>query len=136
MASNEWLAILQTNINGMYFLTKAVVPLLKNKKHIINIGSILGTTGKEEASSYSASKYAVQGFSDSLYKELRFDGIKVTCINPGSIETNLLQSSGIAAHANMLQPTDLANTIINILEIPDNMLIQELTIRPLNHKHP
>lgn len=44
MASNEWLAILQTNINGMYFLTKAVVPLLKNKKHtthIINIGSIL-----------------------------------------------------------------------------------------------
>ncbi|MBW7845657.1 MAG: hypothetical protein H3C45_08475 [Bacteroidia bacterium] len=47
-----------------------------------------------------------------------------------------MQSSGIAAHANMLQPTDLANTIIHILETPDNMLIQELTIRPLNPKHP
>ncbi|MCO6495743.1 MAG: SDR family oxidoreductase [Bacteroidetes bacterium] len=137
MNSNEWLNMINTNLNGMYFITSQIVPFLKKNKnttHIINIGSILGTMGREEGSAYCTTKFGVSGFSDALFKELRLYKIKVTCMNPGSIETDFFKSSGIEAHENMLHPEDLADTLVHILETPDNMLINELTIRPLNPK--
>ncbi|MCK9481822.1 MAG: SDR family oxidoreductase [Bacteroidia bacterium] len=139
MQSDDWLNMINTNLNGMYFITSQIVPLLKSNKnvtHIVNIGSILGTMGREEGTAYCTTKYGVSGFSDALYKELRLYKIKVTCINPGSIETGFFQSSGINPHENMLHPADVADTIIHVLETPDNLLINELTLRPLNPKEP
>lgn len=137
LPTSEWHQMINTNLNGMYYLTSQLVPFMKEKdshSHIINIGSILGTMGRSEGTAYCASKFGTQGFSDALFKELREFNIKVTTLNPGSIDTGFFQSSGIDAHHNMLQPKDLANTIIHLLETPDNMLISELTIRPLNPK--
>lgn len=137
--ATEWLNMVNTNLNGMYFVTSGLVPFMKKNPahtHIINIGSILGMTGRAEGAAYCATKYAVSGFSDALFKELRHFNIKVTCVNPGSIETGFFHSSGIREHGNMLHPTDLAESIMHILETPDNMLISEITIRPLNPKEP
>ena len=91
LPGTEWMNMMNTNLNGMYYITASLVPLMKMKnssKHIINIGSILGTMGKEEATAYCTTKFGVQGFSQSLFHELRHYNIKVTCVNPGSIETN------------------------------------------------
>lgn len=139
MASEEWAAMINTNLNGLYYITSEVASLMKKKKegsHIINIGSILGSMGRAEAAAYCATKYGVQGFSDALFKELRFFNIKVTSFNPGSIDTHFFESSGITAHSNMLNPQDLANSLVHILQAPDNMLISDITIRPLNPKNP
>jgi len=139
ITSSKWLEMINTNLNGMFYITSNIVPFLKSKKessHIINIGSILGKTGRNESSAYSATKFGVQGFSESLFLELRSFNIKVTCINPGSIETGFFAQTGIKSHKNMLQTTDLANTLIHILETPDNMLINDITIRPLNPMAP
>ncbi len=139
MPSEEWLAMINTNLNGMYFMTSQVSGLMKKSdqgSHIINIGSILGNTGRAESAAYCATKFAIQGFSEALFMELRFFNIKVTCFNPGSIDTKFFESSGIDAHVNMLQPKDLAATLVHILQTPDNMLISELTVRPLNPKSP
>lgn len=139
MPAQEWSAMINTNLNGMYYLTSQVAHLMKKKKegsHIVNIGSILGGMARAEAAAYCATKYGIQGFSEALFKELRFFNIKVTCFNPGSIDTHFFQSSGITSHHNMLQPKDLANTLIHILQAPDNMLISDITIRPLNPKNP
>lgn len=139
MPTKEWAVMINTNLNGLYYITSQVASLMKKKKegsHIINIGSILGSTGRAEGAAYCTTKYGVQGFSDALFKELRVFNIKVTCFNPGSIDTHFFESSGIAAHTNMLQPHDLANTIVHILQTPDNMLISDITIRPLNPKNP
>lgn len=135
--TNEWLNMININLNGLYFITSKVVPFLKkneNTTHIVNIGSILGSMGREEGSAYCATKYGVTGFSDALFKELRFFNIKVTCLNPGSIETDFFKTSGIDKHSNMLHPSDIADTLVHVLETPDNMLINELTIRPLHPK--
>ena len=137
LPTTEWIKMMNTNLNGMYYITASLTPLMKIKtssKHIINIGSILGTMGKEDATAYCATKFGVQGFSESLFHELRHFNIKVTCVNPGSIETNFFKDSGITTHSNMLQAKDVADTLIYILETPDNMLINELTVRPLNPK--
>ena len=135
----EWLKMINTNLNGMFYITKAISALMKKTKessHILNIGSILGITARPEGAAYCTSKFGVSGFTESLFKELRFFNIKVTALNPGSIETGFFKSSGIKAHKNMLNPKDLANTITHILEMPDNMLVNEITIRPLNPSKP
>ena len=139
MPSEDWYKMVNTNLNGMYNITSQVVKLMKGKRgysHIINVGSILGITTRAEGAAYSATKYGISGFSESLFKELREFDIKVSCVNPGSIETSFFRNSGIASHNNMLQGNDIAQTIIHILKTPDNMLISEMTIRPLNPKAP
>jgi short-subunit dehydrogenase len=69
--------------------------------------------------------------SEALFKELRSYKIKVTCVNPGSIDTYFFEDSGIQPHKNMLQPKDIAAFIIHILETPENFLVDEITMRPL-----
>ncbi len=130
----QWHEMINTNLNGVFYLTSSFVPMMKqnlNVCHIINIGSILGKTTRVEGAAYSATKYGIQGFSESLFKELRGHGIKVTCVNPGSIDTDFFIGSGIKPHHNMLQPNDIAAVIVHILETPDNLLIDEITLRPL-----
>jgi NADP-dependent 3-hydroxy acid dehydrogenase YdfG len=136
---DNWLEMVNTNLNGLFYITSQVAALMKKKKksaHIINIGSILGKTGRTDGAAYCTTKFGVQGFSEALYIELRHFNIKVTCINPGSIETGFFKNSGIPSHSNMLHPADVANTVVHVLETPDNMLINELTIRPLDPRPP
>ncbi len=135
----EWYTMVNTNLNGLYNITSEVVKIMRPKKgssHIVNIGSILGTIARAEGAAYCATKYGINGFSEALFKELRGDDIKVSCLNPGSIDTGFFKSSGIEAHRNMLQAQDIAATVIHVLETPENMLISEMTIRPLNPKAP
>ncbi len=135
--SSDWLEMMNINLNALFFITSKVSALMKKKSdssHIINIGSILGKVGRKDGTAYCTSKFGVYGFSQALYMELRHFGIKVTNINPGSIETDFFSSSGIKAHSNMLQPKDIAATLVHILETPDNLLINELELRPLNPK--
>ncbi|MGO3689826.1 MAG: SDR family oxidoreductase [Psychroflexus halocasei] len=137
VTAQDWSTTMNVNLNATFLLTSKLVKLMKNNqsaKHIINIGSILGQVGRPEGTAYCTTKFGIQGFSEALSKELRYDQIKVTCVNPGSIATDFFQTSGISSHNNMLQPNELANTIIHLLETPNNMLISDLTVRPLNPK--
>jgi NADP-dependent 3-hydroxy acid dehydrogenase YdfG len=134
LSLEHWHAMINTNLNGAFYITSSIVPLMKKNKntsHIINIGSILGKTTRAESAAYSATKYGMQGFSEALFKELRSYKIKVTCVNPGSIDTNFFEDSGIQPHSNMLQPKDIADLIIHLVETPDNFLVDEITLRPL-----
>jgi NADP-dependent 3-hydroxy acid dehydrogenase YdfG len=130
----QWREMIDTNLNGTFYITSQLVPLMKANPgtcHIINIGSILGKTTRAESAAYSATKFAMQGFSEALFKELRSDKIKVTCVNPGSIDTHFFEESGIIPHANMMQPKDIADLVLHLLETPDNLLVDEITLRPL-----
>ena len=134
LSLEHWHEMINTNLNGAFYITSSIVPFMKknqNTCHIINIGSILGKTTRAESAAYSATKYGMQGFSEALFKELRSYKIKVTCVNPGSIDTNFFEDSGIYPHRNMLQPKDISALIINVIETPDNFLVDEITVRPL-----
>lgn len=135
----EWEAMIQTNLSGTFYMTRQLVPLMKQHPatcHIINIASIAGKIGNPKMTGYNASKFGVRGFSEALFKEVRYDGIKVTCFYPGSIATSFFGDKDIDTHPNMMQPEDVANVLINILETPDNFLINDITMRPLNPKPP
>jgi len=138
LTTDQWHAMINTNLNAVFYLTRQVVPLMKrNPKvcHIINIASIAGLMGNPKLSGYNASKFAIRGFSEALFKELRYEGIKVSTLFPGSIATDFFEQSGMgSAHSNMMMPDDVAATLIHLLETPDNLLINEVTMRPLNPK--
>ncbi|MEO9884288.1 MAG: SDR family oxidoreductase [Balneola sp.] len=136
----EWDKMLNVNLSAIFYLTRLIVPLMKqndNICHIVNISSIAGLMGNPQISAYNATKYGLRGFSDSLFKELRYDGIKVSCFFPGSIATNFFDAiDEVDQHPNMMQASDVSNTLIHVLETPDNFLINEIIMRPLNPKNP
>jgi short-subunit dehydrogenase len=135
----EWHTMMNTNLSGMFYLTRHMVPLMKKNRsvcHIINISSVAGLIGNPSISGYNATKFGVRGFSEALMKELRYDGIKITCMFPGSIATGFFDQSETSLHPNMMQGRDVATVLINLLELPDNFLVDEITMRPLNPKPP
>ena len=103
--------------------------------HIINIASIAATTGIPKMAGYCATKHAVRGISQSMYKELREFGIKVTTIYPGSVKTNFFDNiEAIDANNNMMMPEDIASTILHVLQSPDNYHHVDIEVRPLRPK--
>lgn len=134
LSSKQWHQMIDTNLSAVHFMNAGLVPLMKkdeNSSHIINIGSILGKVSGSKKSAYSATKFAIQGYSEALFKELREYNIKVSCFNSGSINTHFFETSGIEPNEKMLEASELADILVFLLETPDNVLIDELTVRPL-----
>lgn len=139
LSVEDWNTMVETNLNGVFYLTHELVPFMKASDeyhHIINIASVAGLLGNPQLTGYNATKFGVRGFSEALFKELRYDKIKVTAMFPGSISTKFFDKVGSETHNNMLQPDDVADTLIHLLETPDNFLVNEITLRPLNPKNP
>jgi NADP-dependent 3-hydroxy acid dehydrogenase YdfG len=135
---DEWDVQMETNLRGVFLCTRAAVPTMKQQNedsgfggHIVNIASIAGLIGNPKIGAYNASKFGLRGFSDSLMKELRDDGIKVTCVYPGSIETHFADVAGSSGSPNPMQAEDVSATVLHVLEGPDNYLISEVVMRPL-----
>ena len=91
MKDEDWDAVIDTNLNGVYNVTRAVVPSMVKKRsgNIINISSVVGFTGNVGQVNYSSTKSALIGFTKSLAKELGGRGIRVNCIAPGYITTDM-----------------------------------------------
>ncbi|RZK22322.1 MAG: SDR family NAD(P)-dependent oxidoreductase [Hymenobacter sp.] len=135
--SEDWHAMFDTNVNGLFYCTRAVLPQLKKQHagHIINVASLAATAGTANLAGYCATKYAVRGFSDALFKELRPDGIRVTCVMPGSVETNFNGAKpGTEPDPYKMQPEDIAAAIVHALEAPEVTMISEIQLRPANVK--
>lgn len=131
---DQWQEMFDTNVTGLFYATRLALPSMKAQGmgHIINISSIAGLEGYQQVSGYCATKFAVRGFSDALYKEVRDFGVKVTCVYPGSVKTDFFRhSENIQAHDNMLMPQDVASQIVYCLESPANFHHINLEIRPL-----
>lgn len=133
----EWKQMFDTNVNGIFYTSRLVLPQMKKLEdgHIINISSVAGNTGIETLSGYCATKFAVRGLSQALYKEVRNDGIKVTCIYPGSVQTNFFDEiDSVTANENMMKPEDIASTILHCLQSSPNYHHVDIEVRPLQPK--
>ncbi len=139
MSIEQWDEMYQTNVSGIFHCCKMALPSMKKNQfgHIINIASTAALEGMPQVSAYCATKWAVKGLSESLFREVRDYRIKVTCIYPGSTKTDFFRNSpGIKPHDYMLMPHDVALAIIQAIEMPDNFHTVNLEIRPLQPKGP
>jgi NAD(P)-dependent dehydrogenase (short-subunit alcohol dehydrogenase family) len=87
--------LLETNFIGWYDLTRRVLPVMRRQGsgRIVNCSSVLGFVAVRFTSAYSASKFAVEGWSDAMRLELRGTGISVSLLQPGPIKSRMLENS-------------------------------------------
>ena len=87
--ANDWLQVMQVNLNGLFYCCREVVPLMRARNYgrIVNIASVAGKEGNPNASAYSASKAAVIALTKSLGKELADTGVRVNCVTPAAVKT-------------------------------------------------
>jgi short-subunit dehydrogenase len=123
---------LQVNLRAPMVLTQLVLPTLiaKGEGAIINIGSISGKMGQANTAAYSASKFGMIGFSESLFEEVRGHGIKVTVILPGFVDTQMIPPTGKLDRSKMIRPEDIAQTVFFVLTSPPGCCPVEVTVRP------
>ncbi|MFT7119638.1 MAG: 3-oxoacyl-[acyl-carrier protein] reductase [Nonlabens sp.] len=137
MDVNQWSQIIQTNLMGMYYVTKEVLPYLIDQNHgdIINVSSTAGLSGNASTSAYSASKFAVIGMSESLMKEVRKNNIRVCTLTPSTIATDMAVDLGIAdkdSEDSVLQPEDFAELIVAGLKLPRRAMLKGASLWSTN----
>ncbi|HLU48417.1 MAG TPA: SDR family NAD(P)-dependent oxidoreductase [Planctomycetota bacterium] len=132
LSVDEWRDMLATNVSGVFYATRAVLPRLRaqGSGHIINVSSISGRWPLAGGSGYAASKFAVTGFSQSLFQEVRDWGIKVTTIYPGSVATER-HGDDERASTWKLRPEEVGEAVRDLLRTGPGNCISEVEIRPL-----
>ena len=136
MPVENWTQIIQTNLMGMYYVTKEVLPYLieKNEGDIINVSSTAGLNGNATTSAYSASKFAVIGMSESLMKEVRKNNIRVCTLTPSTIASDMSLELGITDGntEKVLQPDDFAELIVAGLSLPRRAMLKGASLWSTN----
>lgn len=125
----EWKGMIDTNVLGTYYVTRAVLPQLveKNSGDIINISSTNGLNGAATASAYSASKFAVIGFTESLAQEVRRNNIRVSALTPSTVATDLALDLNLIKDNNeskFIQAEDLAEFIVGQLKLNQRVYVK------------
>jgi len=133
MPTAKWEEIIQVNVLGVYYVAKAVIPLLKANGggDIINVASTAGLKGSANYSAYSASKAAVMRFSESLMLEMRKENIRVVTLTPSTVATDMTITDLKITDGNpekVLQPEDFAELIVDILRFNRRALIANASI--------
>jgi hypothetical protein len=138
---DDWDTMIDTNVKGLMYMTKAVLPQMKKRKqgHIINIGSIGGKEVYELGNGYNASKFAVDALSKSMRIDLLPFGLKVTHIAPGAADTefSMVRFKGDAKKAaavyegfTPLSASDIADAVYYVASLPPHVCINDLVITP------
>lgn len=128
---DEFEKMLETNLTAQYRVLKEVVPIMKAQKsgYIFNVASRSGKIGFAGGGAYSASKFALVGLSESLYRELNPLGIKVTALCPGWVNTEMAYDAGTPLESNqMIQPGDLFKTIEYLLQLSPGACVKEIIL--------
>src|SRR4051812_10276760 len=127
----DWDAIMNTNLRGVYYCIRAFAPALIERKwgHIVNISSIASKNALPNGAAYSASKWGLNGLSYSVAEELRGSNIRVSVVCPGSTETELSPHAGKDA-TKMLQPQDIAHVVAMLVTQSPQSFASEIVLRP------
>jgi NAD(P)-dependent dehydrogenase (short-subunit alcohol dehydrogenase family) len=128
---DEWRRVIDTNVSGVFNCCRAAIPYLRRRGGgwIINVSSLAGSNPFAGGASYCASKAALDAFSEALMQEVRQDGIRVSCVKPGSVNTDFM---GHADSQNdwKLRPEDVAQVIVDLVSHEPRSLPSRVEIRP------
>jgi len=130
MSMDQWRQVIDTNVTGAFHCSRAVLPHLRKRGGgwIVNISSLSGTNPFANGAAYCASKAALNAFSESLMQEVRHDGIRVTTVAPGSVNTSFADHASGAEWK--LSPDDVAHAVVDLLDHPPRSLPSRVEIRP------
>lgn len=134
---DEFDRVIKTNLYGVLNLTKLILPkMIKNQNgDIVFISSLAGKNVNPGSTVYSATKFALTGFAQSLMLEVRQYNIRICLVHPGSVDTDLIGNFNPTVNREkILQPEDVVQVILTFLKIPRRAMLSEFEIRPTNPK--
>ena len=128
----DWDQSFRLNLRAPMILAQKLLPAMiaKGEGAVINIGSVSGKTGEANGAAYSASKFGLIGFTQSLYEEVREHGIKVSVILPGFVDTPLIPPNRQLDRSKMIQADDIAQAVHYILSSSVTCCPVEIAVRP------
>jgi 3-oxoacyl-[acyl-carrier protein] reductase len=131
MSPADWRAVIETNLNGVFYCCHEAIPQMRKRGggYIVNISSLAGKNPFPNAAAYNASKFGLNGFSEALMMEVRYDGIRVSYVMPGSVETDFGRG-GSDKKDWALTPDHVAETVLDLLRSPARALVSRVEMRP------
>jgi NADP-dependent 3-hydroxy acid dehydrogenase YdfG len=130
LSPEDWHAMINTNLNGVYNMVYACLPHLADDAFIFNVESIAAVHPFATGAGYNASKAAVHAFTEAIMLDLREEGKRVTSVIPGSVNTNLEGPDGRKHEDWKMEPEDIAKVIMDCLAFPARTLPSKIEIRP------
>jgi 3-oxoacyl-[acyl-carrier protein] reductase len=132
---DEWREQIETNLGGVFYCSRAAIPHLSASRDgwIVNIASLAGRNAFAGGAGYNATKFGLVGMSEAMMLDLRYEGIRVSTIMPGSVQTEFggrMSSDKDWA----LQPEDVATAVVQLLELPPRALVSRVEMRPTRPK--
>lgn len=128
----EWNTVIETNVTGVFLCSRAAIPRMRRRGggYIINISSLAGRNTFPGATAYNASKFGLNGMTEALMQEIRHDGIRVSAIMPGSVDTWFGGTPPDPAQSWKLTPGDVARVVIDLLSHDPRSLPSAVEMRP------
>ncbi|WP_113635260.1 SDR family oxidoreductase [Nubsella zeaxanthinifaciens] len=135
LSLEDWNAMIDTNLTGVFHTLKASVEQLKaNKGYYFSIASLAGTNFFANGAGYNASKFGVVGFTQAAMLDLRAYDVKTTTIMPGSVTSHFNEHQPNDADGWKIQPEDLGQMIVDLLKLNSNVLPSKIEVRPTRTK--
>ena len=124
--------VIETNVIGVFNMCHAGVPAMRRSGggSIINISSLAGTNAFAGGAAYNASKFGLNGFSEALMHDVRYDGIRVSYVMPGSVSTEFAGNAPGAGADWKLAPEDVAEAVLDLLRFEPRALASRIELRP------
>jgi 3-oxoacyl-[acyl-carrier protein] reductase len=133
LTPEEWDETIQTNLSGVFYCCREAIPLLRQRGggYIFNISSLAGVNPFAGGSAYNASKFGLNGFSEAMMQDVRHDGIRVSYIMPGSVDTDFAAAPGSKPRASWkLTGDDIAKAVVDLYRFPKTALASRIEMRP------
>jgi len=131
LTERHWKETIDTNLTGVFNTVKATLDALKKTRgYIITIASLAGANFFENGAAYNASKFGLVGFTQAIMLDLRKYGVKVTTLMPGSVATHFNNHTPGDADAWKIQPEDIGQVVLDLLNMNPRTLPSKIEIRP------
>ena len=138
---DDWDQMIDTNVKGLLYISRMILPNMSSRKsgHVVNIGSIAGKEVYPGGNVYCGTKHMVDALSKSMRREMAEDGVRVSAIHPGAVETEFSlvrfkwdkeKATNVYKGFENLVAEDIANAVWYVLSQPKHVNINELTIMP------
>ena len=145
--SEQWRRMIDVNLLGLLYCTHAALPVMREGGggHIVNVSSVAGRHARAGAAVYNMTKFGVTAFSEALRQEALHSGIRVTCVEPGFVETELqghntnpVVQQGVERMreqiGDVLQASDIADAVLYAVSRPQHVSINEVLVRPTKQR--
>ena len=133
LTPEDWDATIETNLSGVFYCCREAIPLMRQRGvgYIFNISSLAGVNAFAGGSAYNASKFGLNGFSEAMMQDVRYDGIRVSTIMPGSVDTDFGAAPGGKPRESWkLTGEDIAKAVIDLYQFPAPALASRIELRP------